>query len=135
MIHLVRKVQFCAAHRLHTDKLSIEENKRVYGICNNENGHGHNYELEVTIAGEVDPITGMVMDLKELKEIIEKEIVDKVDHKNLNFDVDFLEGLVPTAEVVTMKFWEILEDKIPHGKLYRIRLWESSNNVVEFYGN
>lgn len=135
MIHLVRKVQFCAAHRLHTDKLSIEENKRVYGICNNENGHGHNYELEVTIAGEIDPITGMVMDLKELKDIIEEEIVDKVDHKNLNFDVDFLEGLVPTAEVVAMKFWEILESKIPHGRLYRIRLWESSNNVVEYYGN
>lgn len=135
MIHLIRKVQFCAAHRLHTNKLSLEENKRVYGICNNENGHGHNYELEVTIAGEIDPITGMVMDLKELKNIIEEEITNKVDHKNLNFDVDFLQGLVPTAEVVAMKFWEILENKIPHGKLYRIRLWESRNNFVEFYGS
>ncbi|MCC7429275.1 6-carboxytetrahydropterin synthase [bacterium] len=134
MIYLIRKVQFCAAHRLHTNKLSTEENRRVYGICNNENGHGHNYELEVTIAGEIDPITGMVMDLKELKEIIDREITDKVDHKNLNIDVDFLEGLVPTAEIVTMKFWEILQDKIPCGKLHRIRLWESSNNVVEYYG-
>src|SRR5262245_6506509 len=98
MVSITRRVEFCASHRLFNPKFSDEKNDALYGRCNNPNGHGHNYVLEVTVAGEVDPETGMVMDLKELKKVLDREIIDRVDHKNLNMDVDFLKGVIPTAE-------------------------------------
>lgn len=130
-----RKVEFCASHRLHSPHLTEEENKALYGRCNNENGHGHNYVLEVTVSGPIDNKTGMVMDLKALKDLLEKEIVDRVDHKNLNIDVDFLQGVIPTAENIVASFWGLVVDKLPAGCiLYEMRLWETENNVAWYRG-
>ncbi|QPJ65488.1 MAG: 6-carboxytetrahydropterin synthase [Candidatus Nitrohelix vancouverensis] len=134
MIYITRKLEFCASHRLYNPTFSDEKNAAVFGLCNNPNGHGHNYTLEVTICGEVDPKTGMVLDLKELKRIINQEIVDKVDHRNLNVDVDFLQGVIPTAENLAIHFWNILEDKISNGKLHQLKLFESDRNFVVYKG-
>jgi 6-pyruvoyltetrahydropterin/6-carboxytetrahydropterin synthase len=134
MITLTRRTFFCAGHRLHNPVLSDEDNARIFGQCNNPNFHGHNYTLEVAIAGEPDPRTGMLMDLKDLKGLIEREIIDLVDHKNLNLDVEFLRGVIPSAENIAISFWKILEPKITHGKLTSIRLLESENNIVEYRG-
>ncbi len=134
MVYLTRRVHFCAGHRLHNPAFSDEENARIFGQCNNPNYHGHNYTVEVTITGEPDPQTGMVMDLKDLKALIDREIIDQVDHKNLNLDVDFLRGEIPSAENIARAFWKILEPKIMNGKLYGIRLLESENNIVEYRG-
>jgi 6-pyruvoyltetrahydropterin/6-carboxytetrahydropterin synthase len=134
MIYLTRRAFFCAGHRLHNPAFSDEENDRIFGLCNNPNFHGHNYTLEVTIAGEPDPQTGMVMDLKDLKALIDREIIERVDHKNLNLDVDFLNGIIPSAENIVHAFWVILKPKITNGKLFSIRLFESENNIVEYRG-
>jgi 6-pyruvoyltetrahydropterin/6-carboxytetrahydropterin synthase len=134
MVYITRKAHFCASHRLYNPEWSDEKNDAVFGKCNNPNGHGHNYELEVTVAGSLPPETGMVMDLKKLADIIEDEIVEKVDHKHLNLDVDFLRGIIPTAENMAIVFWEILERKITEGKLYSIKVYESENNFVEYRG-
>lgn len=134
MIYLTRRAFFCAGHRLHNPVFSDMENARIFGQCNNPNFHGHNYTLEVTITGEPDPSTGMVMDLKDLKGLIDREIIERVDHKNLNLDVDFLKGVIPSAENIAQAFWKILDPKITHGKLAGIRLLESENNIVEYRG-
>jgi len=134
MIYLTRKEYFCASHRLFNPKFSDERNLAVYGKCANPNSHGHNYELEVTVIGVPDPDTGMILDLKELSEIVRREIIDKVDHKYLNIDVPFLENVIPTAENLVKCFWNILESKIPHGKLYSLKLYETNNNYVEYRG-
>ncbi len=134
MIYITRKTEFCASHRLFNPDFSHEKNEAVFGLCNNPNGHGHNYTLEVTVCGQIDPLTGMVLDLKVLKRLINKEIIDKVDHKNLNVDVDFLMGLIPTAENIAMKFWEILEPKIEYGQLHEVKLYESDKNFVVYRG-
>ncbi len=134
MIYITRKLEFCASHRLYNPKFSDKENEETFGLCNNPNGHGHNYVLEVTVKGEVDPETGMVLDLKILKKLINEEIVDKVDHKNLNVDVDFLDGIIPTAENIAIHFWDILESKIHNGKLHQIKLYESERNFVIYRG-
>jgi 6-pyruvoyltetrahydropterin/6-carboxytetrahydropterin synthase len=134
MLYITRKMHFSASHRLHSNKLDDEDNQKTYGFCNNPSGHGHNYELEVTIRGEPDPITGMVIDLKKLKDIIQSEIITKVDHKHLNEDVDFLRQVVPTAENICVAFWKLLKDKIPNGELYEIKLSETSNNYAYYRG-
>jgi len=134
MVYVTRKAHFCAAHRLHNPSWSPEQNIRVFGKCNNPNGHGHNYDLEVTVVGDPPPDSGMVIDLKVLAEIVEQEVVDRVDHKHLNLDVDFLRGVIPTAENMAIAFWKILAPKIPGGRLYSIKLFESSNNLVEYRG-
>jgi 6-pyruvoyltetrahydropterin/6-carboxytetrahydropterin synthase len=133
-VYLTRQVHFNAAHRLHSAGLSDEENKKVYGTCNNPMGHGHNYELEVTVQGEPDPLTGMVIDLKQLKNIVQREIIDKVDHKHLNHDVEFMKNIVPTAENIVIAFWKILEDKIPGGRLHQLVLHETPRNRVSYKG-
>ncbi len=135
MIYITRKLEFCASHLLYNPKFSDEKNAQTFGLCNNPNGHGHNYVLEVTVRGEVDPETGMVLDLKALKHLITTEIVDKVDHKNLNVDVSFLEGIIPTAENIAIKFWEIIEPKIENGTLHQLKLYESERNFVIYKGN
>lgn len=135
MIFVSRREVFSASHRLHNSDLSDDENKNIFGKCNNTNGHGHNYILEVIVAGEVDPKTGYVIDLKQLKTIIIENIISKVDHKHLNYDVDFLSGINPTTENIAIAFWNILEDKIPTGKLYSIKLHETENNFIEYKGN
>lgn len=134
MVYVTRKAHFCAAHRLFNPAWTTAKNDAVFGKCNNPNGHGHNYDIEVTVAGPLPPETGMVIDLKRLADIIETEIVDRVDHKHLNLDVDFLRGVIPTAENMVMAFWKILEPKITEGKLHAIRLYESENNLVEYRG-
>ncbi|MCF8267143.1 MAG: 6-carboxytetrahydropterin synthase [Ignavibacteriales bacterium] len=134
MIYVTRREVFSAAHRLHNDNLSAEENWNLFGKCNNPNGHGHNYVLEVVVAGEIDCITGYVIDLKILKEIIRKNVIAKVDHKNLNYDVDFLSGKNPTAENIALGIWQQLEGKIPSGTLFSVKLYETENNYVEYRG-
>lgn len=135
MVYITRKVEFCASHRLHNPNFTNEKNDAVYGRCNNPSGHGHNYVLEVTVRGKVAPDTGMVMDLKELKKVLFEEIVDRVDHKNLNVDVDFMQGVIPTAENIVVSFWQILEKRLAgRCELFEIRLWESDNNIAFYRG-
>jgi len=134
MIYITRRLEFCASHRLYNPEFSDDKNETIFGLCNNPNGHGHNYVLEVTVKGEVDPQTGMVLDLKALKSIINEEIVSKVDHKNLNVDVDFLEGVIPTAENIAIHIWDILESKIESGTLHEVKLFESERNFVVYHG-
>jgi len=135
MIFITRKIEFSAGHRLFNPNFSDEQNKATFGLCNNPNGHGHNYVLEVTLSGEVCNDTGMVFDLKELKKLTQREIIDKVDHKNLNVDVDYLKSIIPTAENLAIKFWEILEPKITKGRLHEIKLYESERNYVVYRGS
>ena len=134
MVYVTRRMHFSAAHRLHTDVLTAEENEQTYGLCNNPLGHGHNYELEITIKGEPEPVTGMVIDLKELKDIVQRVIIDRVDHKHLNFDVDFMRGIVPTAENIVIAFWQQLVDKFPNGDLYELKLYETPRNIAIYRG-
>ena len=134
MIFVTRREIFSSSHRIYNPNFSENENERIFGKCSNPNGHGHNYTLEVTVAGEVDPKTGYVIDLKLLKEIIIENVIQKVDHKNLNLDVDFLKGKIPTSENICVGIWNQLIDKIPSGKLYSIKLFETENNYVEYKG-
>lgn len=134
MVYITRRATFSASHRLHNPWLSDAENQRIYDKCNNPRGHGHNYILEVTVTGVPDPITGYVLDLKHLNALIEEHIIAKVDHKHLNEDVEFLRGIIPTAENLAWAFWNILEPHIPAGKLYSIKVYESENNFVEYRG-
>ncbi|MCE5304109.1 6-carboxytetrahydropterin synthase [bacterium] len=134
MIYITRKEIFSAAHRLNNPEFTEEENAQIYDKCNNYWGHGHNYIIEVTVKGEPDPNTGYLIDLKKLKDILDENLISKVDHKHLNHDVNFLEGINPTLENMAIAFWKQLENKLPAGKLYRIKLWETENNSVEYYG-
>lgn len=134
MVYVTRREIFSASHRLFNPNLSEEENNILFGKCNNPNGHGHNYTLEVTICGEVNPKTGYLIDLKLLKQIIIDNVINKVDHKNLNLDVDFLASKIPTAENIAIAVWDELENKIPNGKLYSVRLLETENNYIEYKG-
>ncbi len=133
-IYVTRKSHFAAAHRLYNPNFSDEKNNEVYGMCNNPLYHGHNYVLEVTVCGEPDPETGYLIDLKQLKKIIEEKIIKHVDHKNLNLEVEFLKGIIPTAENLAIAFWKQLEAEIPRGKLYSIKIYESERNIVEYRG-
>jgi 6-pyruvoyltetrahydropterin/6-carboxytetrahydropterin synthase len=134
MVYVTRKSHFSASHRLYNPEFSHEKNEAIFDKCNNLWGHGHNYEIEVTVAGIPDPETGYVIDLKRLRDIMDAEILDKVDHKHLNHDVDFMAGIIPTAENLAIMFWKILEPAIPSGKLHSIKLYESDNNFVEYFG-
>jgi len=134
MVTVTRRATFSASHRLYNPKLSDRENEEIFDKCANIHGHGHNYVLEVTVAGEPSAKTGYVIDTKKLKEIMSREIIAKVDHKHLNVDVEFLRGVIPTAENIALAFWAILEPAITEGRLYRIRLHETENNVVEILG-
>ncbi len=134
MMYVTRRETFSAAHRLFNPAWTDEKNEALFDKCNNPAGHGHNYVLEVTVEGGIDPETGYVVDLKELKSIIRREVIDRLDHKNLNTDVDFLAGLIPTAENIAVAVWKRLRDRIPSGRLHSIRLRETENNVVEYKG-
>jgi 6-pyruvoyltetrahydropterin/6-carboxytetrahydropterin synthase len=134
MIYLTRRETFAAAHRLFREGLSDEENYELFGKCSNPNWHGHNYTLEVVVAGEVDPATGFVIDLKKLKDIIREHVISKVDHKNLNIDTDFMKGLITTSENIVLAIWNQLKDKIPSGRLHSIKLYETENNYFEYRG-
>lgn len=137
MVYITRKFHFSASHRMFKPELSDEENFKLYGKCSNPSGHGHNYILEVTVAGKPEQGIGYVMDLKKLKAIVDDALIEKVDHKNLNVDVDFLVNIIPTTENIVMKFWDQLESKLNNNnrKLYSLKLFETENNVVEYRGN
>lgn len=139
MIYLSRHAHFCAAHKLYNPKWSKEQNEEVFGPCANENWHGHNFDLIVTIKGVPDPETGFVMNFKDLNRLIKEEIIQKVDHKNLNLDVDFLAGKITSCEVVTIEFWKILAPLIAQttqerAQLHSIKLYETARNYAEYYG-
>lgn len=134
VIYLTRKIEFSAAHYYHNPRLSPEENRRLFGKCNNPRGHGHNYVLEVTVAGEPDPKTGMVLDLKELKQILQREVMDVFDHKFLNDEVPPLKGLIPTSENIAVALWKLLDAKIPGARLHHLRLYETPDLFVDYYG-
>ncbi|NGP75992.1 6-carboxytetrahydropterin synthase [Balneolaceae bacterium YR4-1] len=137
MILVNRKAHFNAAHRLHNPDKSDEWNEKRYGKCNHENWHGHNYNMVVTVAGEPDEDTGYVIDLSELKAIINDRIIEKCDHKNLNLDVDFLEGIIPSTENLVKAFFKELEEPIKdasseNGFLYSVTLEETERNSAEY---
>jgi 6-pyruvoyl-tetrahydropterin synthase len=133
-MYITRREVFSASHRLWNSDLSEEQNIELFDKCANPNGHGHNFVLEVTVVGDIKNESGYVVDLKKLKNIIREEIISKVDHKHLNYDVDFLKDKIPTAENIVRAFWRVLETKITKAKLSAIRLHETENNSVEYRG-
>jgi len=134
-VRITRRAHFCAAHRLHREDWPDEQNREVFGECSNPNWHGHNYTLDVTLEGPVDPDTGFVMDLRGLKVVLQDRVVKDVDHRNLNLDVAWLEGLMPSTENVAVAIWGRIADGLPEGvRLHRIFLRESPNNAVEYLG-
>lgn len=134
MVYVTRKAHFSASHRLFNPTFSNEQNEATFDKCNNYFGHGHNYVLEVTVKGLPDPATGYVIDLKKLRDLLDEVVIDKVDHKHLNFDVDFLRGVIPTVENLAVLFWQQLEHRLPSGNLHAIKLFESDQNFCEYYG-
>ncbi len=134
LVTVTRLLRFNAAHRVHNPALSDEENARLFTKCNNPNWHGHNYTLEVSVRGEPSPVTGYVIDLGEVKRIVEREFVDQVDHRNFNLDVPFMQGVNPTTENIVVRCWQRLEPALRPATLARLRLWETENNYVEYEG-
>lgn len=133
-VTVTRRSHFSAAHRVHNPAMSDEENRRTFGKCNNPNWHGHNYILDVSVKGRLDEKTGYVIDLARVKEIVEQNVVSKVDHRNLNLEVDFLHDVIPTTENIVVAFWRVLEPALKPAKLTRLVLWETVNNYVEYDG-
>jgi 6-pyruvoyltetrahydropterin/6-carboxytetrahydropterin synthase len=131
MILLTRKAEFSAAHFYWNEAWTQAQNERVFGKCANRNGHGHNYTLEVTVAGEVDPMTGFVVDLKLLKEILEREVVGVYDHRHLNLEIPDFATAIPTTENIAVAVWRRLEGKIPNARLHRVRVYDL---FADFYG-
>ncbi len=134
MVYVTRRETFSASHRLYNPRLSDARNFELFDKCANLHGHGHNYVLEVTVAGNPSEDSGYVIDLKDLKEIIRREIIEKVDHKHLNHDVEFLKEVIPTSENIVRAFWKVLQPRIHGGRLFSIRLKETENNSVEYRG-
>lgn len=128
------RLTFSAAHRLNNPKYDAEWNRRVYAKCDNPKGHGHNYVITVSVQGKIDPETGMVIDLKKLKDIVRRRVTDRVDHTNLNEDVEFLQGVIPTAENLARAFWQQLAPAIDQGTLHEIVLQETEKNSVVYRG-
>lgn len=133
---IIRRERFCASHKLHNPKWDEQKNREVFGGCSNPNWHGHNYELIVKVAGKINSETGFVMNLKELSVILNEKIIDKVDHKNLNMDVDFLKGKMTSTEMLVVCFWEEIEQEIKSkgARLVSVRVNETENNSAEYFG-
>ncbi|MFN8571885.1 MAG: 6-carboxytetrahydropterin synthase [Gemmatimonadaceae bacterium] len=129
-----RRLRFNAAHRVHNPALSDAENARLFGKCNNPNWHGHNYSLDVSVEGPIDPTTGYVIDLGVVRDVVNREVIEKVDHKNFNLDVDFMRGVNPTSENIIVAFWRVLAPALQPARLTRLVLWETENNFVEYRG-
>ena len=138
MIYVSRKEHFNAAHKLANPNWSKEKNEEVFGPCANENWHGHNFELIVTVKGNPDPETGFVIDLKKLSTLIRQHVIEKLDHKNLNMDVDFMQGKMASTETLAIEIWKILSPEIESAagtaKLHCITLYETPRNFVEYFG-
>lgn len=134
IVYVTRRSTFSASHRLYNPALSDAENLALFDKCANPHGHGHNYVLEVTVAGIPGKESGYVIDLKKLKRIIQEEVLSEMDHKHLNHDVEFFKKLVPTAENIAVVIWNLLARKITDGRLFSVRLHETENNIVEYRG-
>jgi 6-pyruvoyltetrahydropterin/6-carboxytetrahydropterin synthase len=134
IVTVTRRLHFNAAHRVHNPALSDDENRRLFGKCNNPNWHGHNYILDVSVSGPVEDKTGYVIDLAKIKSVVQREVIDKVDHRNFNLEVDFMEGTIPTTENIIVGIWRVLEPNIKPGRLTKLVLWETPNNYVEYDG-
>ena len=134
VVYITRQVHFNSAHRLYNPTKSLAWNQKQYGLCTNPHWHGHNYVLEVTLKGQPDPVTGYIVDLAELKRILHRAVVDKCDHRNLNDEVDFLRGIIPSTENLVIAFWQEIAPHIKHGQLHCVRLYETPRNFAEFFG-
>jgi 6-pyruvoyltetrahydropterin/6-carboxytetrahydropterin synthase len=135
IVTVTRRLRFNAAHRVHNPDLSDAENQALFGKCNNPNWHGHNYTLDVSVTGPIDERSGYVIDLSVLRALVEREVVDLLDHRNLNLDVEFMRGINPTSENIVVACWRILEPRVAPGKLTKLRLWETENNYVDYEGD
>ncbi len=134
-VKITKRVHFCAAHRLENPDWSEERNREVFGLCANPNWHGHNYNLEVTVEAELNPETGFVMDLVDLRDLVEREVLEDLDHKNLNLDVEWMRGVITSTENLVVAIWRRLETPMPEGvTLSRLVLWETDRNYVEYTG-
>ncbi len=135
MVYLTRIEHFNAAHKLYNPKWSREKNEEVFGVCANENWHGHNFDLYVTVKGTPDPDTGFLIDAKKLSKLVNQEVIEKLDHKNLNLDVDFLENVMCTTENLATAIWQQLSPHLPpNAQLHCIKLYETPRIYVEYYG-
>lgn len=134
MVFLTRKAEFSASHYYHNPEFTPEENLRIFGKCNNPNGHGHNYTLEVTVRGQVDRRSGFVVDLKELKEIMNREVIEALDHRFLNKEVPEFAKAIPTTENLAISIWQRLKPKLKLAELHRIRVYETPDLFVDYYG-
>jgi 6-pyruvoyltetrahydropterin/6-carboxytetrahydropterin synthase len=134
MIYLTRKCEFSASHYYHNPAFTAEENQRVFGKCANLNGHGHNYTLEVTVKGEVDPTTGFVVDLKQLKDVLNDEVVEAMDHRHLNKEVPEFATQIPTTENLAIAIWNRLDARLKVARLHRVRVYEMPDLFVDYYG-
>lgn len=134
MIYLTRKCEFSASHYYHNPEFTLEENRRIFGKCNNPNGHGHNYTLEVTVKGTINPQSGFVVDLKDLKEILNREVLDALDHRFLNKEVPEFATQIPTTENLAISIWKRLEQRFEGAKLHRVRVYETVDLFVDYYG-
>jgi 6-pyruvoyltetrahydropterin/6-carboxytetrahydropterin synthase len=132
---VTRRVHFNAAHRLHNPAKPDEWNQRTFGVCNSPNYHGHNYEMDVTVEGEIDPDSGYVMDIGDLKALVEQHLLSQLDHRNLNLDVAWFRELVPSAENIAVVCWKELSRVLPQSLSLRVRLWETPRNYVEYQGS
>jgi len=132
---VTRRLHFSAGHRLHNPAYDDARNREVFGACSNPTGHGHNYEMEVTVEGEVDPETGFVLDLARLRDLVEEMVIADVDHANLNVDVPWLEGVNPTAENLAVQIWRRIEGRLDGARLVSVRLFETPRNFVEYTGD
>jgi 6-pyruvoyltetrahydropterin/6-carboxytetrahydropterin synthase len=133
-VRVTRRVHFSAAHRISSDRLTPAENARVFGLCHSPNYHGHNYELDVTVEGQIDPDTGYVLDLGKLRELVEELVVNDLDHRNLNLDVVWLKDIIPSSENLIVQMWRQLDGRIPGARLAKLILWETPRNYVEYTG-
>jgi 6-pyruvoyltetrahydropterin/6-carboxytetrahydropterin synthase len=134
MIYVTRRAEFSASHYYHNPAFSAEENLRLFGKCNNPHGHGHNYAVEVTVGGEVDAKTGMVLDVKDLKRVLDEEVLQQFDHKFLNVEVPVFRETIPTTENIAVEIWKRLAPKLSSGRLHRIRVYETPDLFVDYYG-
>lgn len=131
---LTRRFRFSAAHRYYDEGLSLEENRARFGACATIHGHGHNYVLDVSVRGSIDPRTGMIVNLKDLKQVVQERVIARYDHTHLNFDLDDFAQTQPTTEVLTLRIWELLEGQLPGCQLARIRVFESDDLFAEYEG-
>ncbi len=134
MVLLTRKAEFSSAHYYYVEGWSQQENEEIFGKCANRNGHGHNYTLEVTVAGEIDSVSGFVVDLKALKDVIQREVIQAYDHRHLNLEVPEFRSTVPTTENIAIAIWNRLESKIIDAKLHRVRVYEMSDLFADYCG-